>query len=498
MTALEGPPGAAADLSRPAQRLGRIARKTLAALAAALLAACAADPALAPHEKMPTSEEAAAKLGLRAADGAAALSASWWTAYNDPELTRWVELGLADSPTLRQAGARVERAEALFAAARAAQAPNVAFGADSTAQRVSGTGLYPPPLAGMIHTINDVDLSASIELDLFGRLAARADAARLSAQAGAADRELARVRLAAAIGHAYFELARAQQARRLAVELEAQSAQILDLVLRRVSTGLDTQVERRLAEVPVPQMRVEIEQADEQAALARHALALLAGQGPQAADAVEARLPDAAMLTPPAALPLDLLARRPDIAAAQARVLAALRGVDAARADFYPNVNLSALVGLNSLTTQLLFEGASRTWQVGPAIHLPLFDGGMLRAHLRSASADADEAIDAYQASILQAAGEVADALASVESIKRQRTQQALATESAQAASDLANIRYQAGLGNYLSVLAAQNAVLTQRRSDLDLAARSAALDVSLALALGGGFHQAQPQTAAR
>jgi len=340
----------------------------------------------------------------------------------------------------------------------------------------------------MIHTINDFNLSSTLELDLFGRLAARADAARWNADAGAADRDLARVRLAAAIGHAYFELARAQRARQIAVEIETSRSQILDLVRRRVSAGFDTQVERRLAEVTVPEIRVDIERADEQIALARHSLALLAGQAPQAADAVDAQLPDENALSPPSALPLDLLARRADVAAAQRRVMAAMRSVDAARADFYPNVNLSALVGLNSLTTQLLFEGASRTWQIGPAIHLPLFDGGMLRAQLRSASADADAAIDAYDATVLQAASEVADALSSIASVRRQRSQQTLATSNAQAASDLAAIRYQAGLGNYLSVLTAQASVLTQRRVELDLEARAAALDVSLALALGGGF----------
>jgi len=465
------------------------------ALAAAvvLLVGCASNASIAPHEKMPTAQELAAKLDLQAPDpasgpAASQPSASWWTAYHDATLTHWVDIGLADSPGLREAGARLARAEALFASAQAAEAPSVGFNADSIAQRISGTGIFPPPLAGMIHTINDFNLSSTLELDLFGRLAARADAARWNAEAGAADRDLARVRLAAAIGHAYFELARAQRARQIAVEIETSRSQILDLVRRRVSAGFDTQVERRLAEVTVPEIRVDIERADEQIALARHSLALLAGQAPQAADAVEAQLPDENALSPPSALPLDLLARRADVAAAQRRVMAAMRSVDAARADFYPNVNLSALVGLNSLTTQLLFEGASRTWQIGPAIHLPLFDGGMLRAQLRSASADADAAIDAYDATVLQAASEVADALSSIASVRRQRSQQTLATSNAQAASDLAAIRYQAGLGNYLSVLAAQASVLTQRRVELDLEARAAALDVSLALALGGGF----------
>lgn len=459
-----------------------------------LLSGCASDPALAPHEKMPTQQETAVKLQLQATEPELALqpSTSWWTTYNDAELARWIDAGLANSPTLREASARLSQAQALFAAAHAAELPSVSFGADSIAQRISGNGIFPPPLAGMVGTVNDVDFTGALELDLFGRLAARTDAAHWSAEASAADRDLAQVQLAGAIAYAYFELARAQRARQIGMEIESSRRQTLDLVRQRVTAGLDTQVERRLAEVTVPEIRVQIERADEQIALARHSIAVLAGQGPQAADAVNARLPADGALVPPTALPLDLLARRADVAAARRRVLAAMKNVDAARADFYPNVNLTALIGLNSFTTQLLFEYASRTWQIGPAIHLPLFDGGALRARLRSASADADAAIDAYNQTILQAAREVADALSSIDAVKRQREQQALATEHAQAASDLATIRYQAGLGNYITVLTAQAGVLVQRSAQVELDARAAALDVSLALALGGGFRDAE------
>ncbi|HYA67058.1 MAG TPA: efflux transporter outer membrane subunit, partial [Burkholderiaceae bacterium] len=385
------------------------------------------------------------------------------------------------------------QAQAVFAVTHAAELPTLGASADSTAQRISGTGIFPPPLAGLVGTINNVDIFSSLELDLFGRLAARTDAARWSAEASAVDRELAGIRLAGAIAHAYFDLARAQRARQIAVEIETSRRQTLDLVRRRVIAGFDTQVERRLAEVTVPEIQVDIERADEQIALARHTIAVLAGKGPQAADTLDAHLPQDAALVPPQNLPLDLLARRADVAAAKRRVLAAMSGVEAARADFYPNINLTALFGINSLTTQALFEWNSRTWQIGPAIHLPIFEGGALRARLRSASADADAAIDAYNETVLQAAREVADTLSSISSVKRQLAQQSLATEHAQAASELAAIRYEAGLGNYLTVLTAQSGVLVQRRAEVEIAARAAALDVSLALALGGGFREAQP-----
>jgi NodT family efflux transporter outer membrane factor (OMF) lipoprotein len=468
----------------------------LVALGLAMLGGCAADPALGPKEKLPSNEEAAAHLGLaRDASQAPALpSASWWTAYKDPELDRWVAKGLADSPSVHEAAARVAQARAAYAQAHAAQGPMVGFGADGNWQRISSNGIFPPPIAGMVGTIWDAGFNASFDFDFFGRLAARTEGARLSAEAQAANRELVRVKLAGAIGHAYFSLAHAQQVQRILVELEGSRSQFLELVKRRVQGGFDTQVDRRIAEVPVPQIRVEIERANEEIALARHNLALLAGQAPQAADAVDAHLPEGAALVPPSALPLDLLARRADIVGARTRAMAALREVDAARAEYYPNVNLSALVGLDALGASNFLKGTSRTWQVEPAIHLPIFDSGLLDANLNAASAQTDEAIAAYNAAVLQAAGEAADALTSIAAVQRQRERQDEATRAAQAASDLAQVRYQAGLGNLLAVLGAQANVLTQRRAEADLAARAAALNVNLALALGGGFGAAPEQ----
>ena len=465
--------------------------KTLAILIlGVLLAGCAATSGIEPREILPTEQQTAATLHASAdADSQGLLpSQSWWQAYKDPELNRWIETGLASNPGMREATARLEQVQALFAITRGNELPSLGASADSTAQRISGTGIFPPPLAGMIHTVNNVDLVASFELDLFGALAAQTEQARQSAQAAAIDAQAVRIRLAAAIGHAYFDLARAQQSLRIAREIESTREKTLNLVQRRVQAGLDTRVERELALETVPEIRVDIARAQEQIELARHSLAVLAGQEPHAADAVEAHLPEDAMLTRPVEISLDLVSRRTDVAAARRRALAAASAIKAARAQFYPNINLSAIVGLNSLTTQRLFEANSRTWQVGPAVHLPIFEGGALRAQLRAADARSDEAVDAYEGTILKAAGEVADALTSIAAIDRQRTQQHLATEHAQSASELATVRYEAGLGNYLTVLASQSAVLAQRRAQLDLDARAAAMDISLALALGGGY----------
>lgn len=479
----------------PAVTLRSLAGNSLL-VGALALAGCATPGSIAPQETLPSAQEVATRLQLVALDAGSATTpaADWWTAYQDPELTHWIRLGLSANTTIKEAAARVAQAQAALQMARAGEQPRVGASASAVGERLSNNGIFPPPLGGMVHTIDDIDLSATLELDLWGQQAARSEAARQELLASTLDGTQVSVRLAASIAHAYFDLARAQQARRVALELEEARSKTLALVEQRVHAGLDTQVESRLAAVTVPEIRVEIARADEQIALARHTLAVLAGQPPQAADAVDARLPESPALALPAALPLDLLARRADIAAARHAVEAAQAEVKSARAQFYPNVSISGLIGLDSLTTQKLLRSDSRTWQVGPAVHLPLFEGGALRAELSASSARTDAAIDRYTQAILRAAREVSDALSSREAVQRQREQQRLATENAQAAADLATIRYRAGLGTFLTVLTAETGVLVQRRAQLDLDARAAALDVSLALALGGGFRETAPE----
>lgn len=487
-----------------------LARQALLLGACLALASCAAQRSIGPATTMPSTEEMARQLGLVGATPAAAPGAApgaadaaahaaaetapagvapdWWLAYHDEELARWIGLALGSNPGLQEADARLARAQAALASAHAAGLPDLNLNADSTAERISTTGFFPPPIAGMVHTVNDLDLGAALELDLFGRFKSREQAARLGAQASALDRENLRIGLAGAVARTYFELARLQRIEGIVRDTELARARTLDLVQQRVRAGLDTQVDRRQSALPVPETRAEIERLREEITLTRHALAALAGQGPQAADAVAAHLPGAAALTPPATLTIDLLARRADIAAARRRVESTLQGVAAARADFYPNVSISAIVGLNSVTTQSLLEYGSRIWQIGPAVHLPLFEAGQLRAQLRAASADTDAAVAAYRDSVVRAAHEAADALASIAALARQRAQQQLATEHARAAEDLARTRRDAGLANDFAVLAAHGGELQQERAQAELDARAAALDVSLALALGGGF----------
>ena len=192
-------------------------------------------------------------------------------------------------------------------------------------------------------------------------------------------------------------------------------------------------------------------------------------------------------------IPADLLGRRADIAAARWRVEASMRDVASAKAQFYPNINLAAFAGFNSLGFGDLLRSGSEQWGVGPALTLPIFEGGRLRANLRGKTADEDAAVESYNAAVINAVRDVADQVASSQSIVRQQTEQRAAQAAAEGAYQIALQRYKAGLGNYLNVLTAETSVLTQRRLAVDLAARSMDTQLALISALGGGY-QAGPQ----
>ncbi|RYF71339.1 MAG: efflux transporter outer membrane subunit, partial [Comamonadaceae bacterium] len=291
----------------------------------------------------------------------------------------------------------------------------------------------------------------------------------------------------------YIQWARLNDQLTVAKRTLAQRDETLQLVRDRVSAGLDTRLELRQSEGGLPEARQQIGALNEQIAVAQHALDALVAR-PNATQTLSA--PSLASLHDVALqpnIPADLLGRRADIAAARWRVEAATGEVAGAKTLFYPNVNLTAFVGLQSLGLDNLLKSDSAQWGVGPAIRLPIFEGGRLRANLRGKAADLDAAIESYNASVLDAVRDAADQVSSAQSVTRQQAQQREAQTAAEGAYEIAVQRYRAGLGNYLNVLTAESSVLAQRRQAVDLAARALEAQVGLARALGGGW---QPSVA--
>lgn len=451
------------------------------------LSGCASSAGIAPEAR--AIDPASVGLGTEAtATAAPALSADWWRQFGDPVLTGLVEKSLAGSPNLRVAQARLARAQASLESSRANDRPQLGGELDVSRNRFSATGVYPPPLGGGTFTLGTAQLNGSWEIDFFGRNKAAIEAAVGASRAAQADIDAARVMLASNVARAYVQLARLFEQRDVAARSLQQRSDILTLINQRVQGGLDTTVEQRQGEGSLPESRQQIEQLDEQIMLTRHSLAALTAQPPTALDSLAPVLGVVQAVPLPANVPADLIGRRADITAARWRVEAAISDVKSAKAQFYPNVNLTAFLGFSSLGLDRLIDGRSQQWGVGPALRLPIFDAGRLRANLSGRTADLDAAVESYNGAVIDAVHEVADQLGSLQSIARQQSEQVRAQAAAESAFDLSTQRYRAGLGTYLTVLNAEAAVLNQRRLAADLKARALDSQVILIRALGGGY----------
>ena len=451
-----------------------------------------------PQSQLVSSEA----IGLAAnATRPAPLPDEWWRDFGDAQLDRLIAQALQDNPSLKLARARVERAQSVTETARSASLPQVNGSLDITRQRFTATGAVPPPLGGTTLNSGTLQLSSSWELDFFGKHRAALDAALNAAQAAQADTQAARVLLASNVARAYFQLARINDQLTVAKRLLAERQESLRLVQDRVRAGLDTQLELRQSEGALPETRQQIEALQEQATLTQNALAALTGQGNRTVVTGAPTLASAKNLGLPAELPADLLGQRADIVAARWRVEAAAHDVKNAKAQFYPNINLVAFAGLSSIGLGQLLDASSRQWGIGPAIRLPIFDAGRLRANLRGKTADLDAAVESYNSAVLEGIHDVADQIASSQSIERQQAEQRDAQAAAEGAYQIALQRYRAGLGTYLNVLSAEGTVLNQRRLGVDLAARALETQVALMRALGGGMRtgtDAAPAVASR
>jgi NodT family efflux transporter outer membrane factor (OMF) lipoprotein len=476
----------------------RWTRYALSAVAIASLSACANFSGIFSHAKPVTAEQ----VGLSAnaiPNGSIALDSQWWKAFNDAQLNSLVDQALANNPSLRVAQARLQRVQAGIDTAQAAGAPQVNGTLDASHQLYTKNGMIPAPIAGTERDTGTLQASASWELDLFGKNRAALDAAIGQSRAAEADAQAARMLLASNVARSYFQWMRIQGQLEVAQRTLAQREQSKRLVEDRLKAGLDTQLELQQSESSLPDARFQIEALKEQEALLVNALTALVSK-PNGTLALI--LPAQAAINSVASaqtqvtnIPMDLLGRRADVVAARWRVQAATRDVDNAKTLFYPNINLTAFAGFSSIGLDRLVQSGSEQWGVGPAIRLPLFEGGRLRANLKGKTADLDAAIETYNALVLDAVRDVADQLTSTKALERQQVEQKSAQKSAEAAYAIAVQRYEAGLGNYLNVLNAETAVLAQRKLGVDLAARVVDTQVQLIRALGGGFNDTDSAT---
>ena len=470
----------------------------LSAVCMAVLAGCANYAGIHSDRQMTEPGGLATTQSLPAEQGRWP-AAGWDDQFGDAQLKTLIDEALQGSPSLEMARARVAAAAAASEGANANTLPQVSASYSINRQRFSETALVPPPYAGAWQTENKAAVSASYDLDLWGKNREALKSSVSALRASEAETEQIKLTLSTAIARAYNDLARLYALRDIAADQLTQRQQVLRLTQGRVTMGLDTDVEKKGAEADVASAEATIASLDGSVQRVRYQLGALLGKGPDRGLAItRPTLGVGGTVALPDNLPADLVSRRPDLVAARWRVDASTHDIAVAKADFYPDINLAAAIGLDAFGFGRFLTAASRTANVGPAIHLPIFDGGALRAQLKGRYADFDYAVAHYNDTLVNALSDVATQLSEIRSVDNELAASVRAQDAARRALQLALAQYKGGLTTQLTVLHAQANALTadQQVASLRMARRDH--QIALASALGGGYQEAPQNTQIR
>ncbi len=455
---------------------------------ALLLAACQPSPVVRPELPVPAAWPQTGHADTDPA-GASLATLPWNALLPVPELHALIADALAANTDLRIAIERIELVRAQHGIERAALFPGINASAAASRERMPGFD----PRENRIGESAWLGLSLPAwEIDLWGRLAARAEAARMEVLASAALADGVRTSLIAQVSSLYLEL----------LDLDAQQAitertldgrrKALRLTRARFEEGISSILDVRQAESLLAGSEQALADQARRSAQAENALAVLLGRNPGPIPR-HTRLDD---LGPPqrvtAGLPAELLQRRPDIRAAEASLLAAGANVEAARKALLPRITLTSLLGFATTDLAQLFDSGRHAWSLQPAIGLPLFDGGRLQAGVDAAEAQQRILVEQYAAVVRQAFREVSDALAAFEHLSRQREATRAVVLANRERLRVSNARYLAGISSYFEVIDAERQLFD---SELGLSQTTRALHqavVQLYRALGGGLSDAQ------
>jgi len=414
----------------------------------------------------------------------------WWSAYGDSGLDALIAEGLARSPDLALAEARIRAADAASNRAGGQLQPSLSVdgtvGGNKQSYNLGIPAQFIPK--GVVET-GKLSATLGLDLDLWGRNRAALAAARGEAAAARVDAAQARLLLSSGIALSWGNLVQLYSARELAVRSVQALGGIEQLTEKRVGAGIDNRADLELATARRAGAEQALAAIEETIALERNRLAALIGSGPDRAKRLPIPSPNLRYATDvPANLAASLLGRRPDIVSARLRAEAAALRVKSARRAFYPDINLAAVAGLQSLGLGQLFNSGSQFANFGPAATLPIFDGQRLRSNYRAAESGYDEAVARYDQVLLGALRDVADTLESKRALTARLTTARTAAQSAAEAARLMRRRQAEGVANLIQALTAEDNAMSSQRALAELEARAFLLDVTLVRALGGGF----------
>ena len=482
---------------RPQLRANALPASLAAALAALSLAGCVnyggikSDKQIEPPAQFETKQSLPAQGGQWPA-------MDWARQFGDPQLPALIDEALQANPTIDQARARIEKATSYVGSANSPLYPNVTGSYAWTRQLYTGNGIVPPPYNGTWQSENNVLASASWDLDLWGKNRQKLGQAISEEKVADAEAEEVRISIAASVASTYNHLAQLYALRDIEVREVGNRQDIGRITDGRVGAGLDTNVERQTAYGETATSRSSVSDLDGQTTTVRYQLGALLGAGPdRGLKIANPSLGEGASVALPDNLPADLLARRPDIVAAYWQVDAGIHDVKEAKAEFYPDVNLSAAAGLDAFGWGRLLTAGSRQIQAGPAIHLPIFDAGALRSQLKGRYADFDYDVATYNQTLINALSDVATQVTQIHSADRQLVDAQQALDAQTKAYQLALVRYKAGLTQQLQVLNADDNRLAAETAVVNLQMGRRGMQIGLIKAMGGGFDASQAGLAA-
>ena len=455
-----------------------------ASVLAAAVAACASPPPL-PDSQWPAwptnfKEESARFTAAKPAE--AQPRGEWWKSFADPVLDELIARADRNNTSIQVAAARLKQARAIARITDADRMPQLGVGA--SVSRVEG---FVNNSGGPARNFGSVGANLGYEVDLFGKLSRASDAAYLDAQSRDALLQSTRLLVQAEVAQTYLALRALDVERALVRSTVVAYRGTLDLTERRFRAG-------DVAELDVARARTEVAATESEAlALDRrrteleHALAVLVGEATTNFD-LPAGEWNTALPVIPAGVPATVLARRPDVSAAQASMIAAQQRVGVAQTAWFPDISLTATGGYASPELGDLFKWSARAWGVGALLSLPIFDGGRRTAGIENASAQFDEAVARYREQILTAFRDVDDQLSSLRLLADQAEAQARAVDSATRTTSLSDARYRNGLVSQLELLDARRSELRNRRQALQVRAGQYQATVGLVRALGGAW----------
>ena len=466
---------------------------------AALLAACTVGPDyVAPETAAPASWQTPLGEGLSAQASDAASRARWWAQFGDTTLAALIQHALAANTDVRQARARLREARALRAQAAADWYPSVNAAASHSRSR--GSGAYGSSRASSFY---QAGFDAMWEADLFGGVRRANEAAQADMEASEASLRDVQVTLAAEVALEYINVRALQERLRIAQRNLETLSDTAQLTAWRASAGLDSALDAEQARANLEQTRAEVPVLETSLGEALNRIAVLLARTPGELDA---RVTGAAPIPRPAVrlavgIPAEALRERADVRVAERNLAAATARIGAAEAARYPSLSLSGTLGLQSATASGLDANDADAWSWAGQLAAPLFDGGRLRQQVEIRSAQQEQALAAYEATVLGALEETENALAAFAGTQRQQAALGAAVEAARNAAMLARVQYESGLIDFATLLVAERTQLVTESSLAVASAERAGAIVRLYKALGGGWspeQPASPQTSTR